>query len=252
VYLAGVVGMDEGGKLLTGALREKGMDLGGVVIDDERPTTLKTRIIAHHQQVVRIDKEKKDGLDGKLIDDILNYVKGIINDIDAILIEDYGKGIVTPRLLKEVLRLAKRHKKAVTIDPKEEHFRYYKGVTAITPNHHEAAQAAGIKIKDGENLVDIGRTLLNKLRCEAVLMTLGDKGMQLFEKKGRITHIPTVAQDVFDVSGAGDTVIASFTLALAAGAGMVEAAYISNFAAGIVVGEVGISVVTKEKLLSRI
>ena len=251
-YLAGVVGMDERGKILTEELEKKGMDVGGIVIDGERPTTLKTRVIAHHQQVVRIDKEKMDGLDSGLIDRIIDYVKEIINDIDAILIEDYGKGVITPRLLQEVLRLAKRHKKIVTVDPKEEHFHYYKGVTAITPNHHEAAKATGVKVKDRESLVSIGKVLLNKLRCEAVLVTLGENGMQLFEKNGRITYIPTVAQDVFDVSGAGDTVVGSFALALAAGARMVDAAHISNFSAGIVVGKVGIAVVTQEELLSRL
>jgi len=251
-YLAGVVGMDERGRILTEGLRKKGMDVGGIVIDGERPTTLKTRVIAHHQQVVRIDKEKMDTLSGGLIDQIIDYVKEIINDIDAIIIEDYGKGIITPRLLQEVLRLAKRHKKIVTVDPKEEHFHYYKGVTAITPNHHEAAQTAGVKLKHSDNLIKTGKALLNRLKCEAVLVTLGENGMQLFEKQGRITHIPTVAQDVFDVSGAGDTVIGAFTLALAAGAGMVDAALISNFAAGIVVGKVGIAVATQEELLSRV
>lgn len=252
VYLAGVVGNDERGRILTGELKNKGMDVEGIVIDGERPTTLKTRVIAHHQQVVRIDKEKMGGLDSGLIDRIIDYVKEVINKVDAIIIEDYGKGVITPRLLQDVLRLAKRHKKIITVDPKEEHFHYYKGVTAITPNHHEAAQAAGIKAKDGESIVRIGKALLGKLKCEAVLVTLGENGMQLFEKKGRITHIPTVAQDVFDVSGAGDTVIGTFTLSLAAGSPMIDAARISNFASGIVVGKVGIAVVTQEELLERI
>jgi len=251
-YLAGVVGTDERGRILTEELEKKGMDVAGIVIDGERPTTLKTRVIAHHQQVVRIDKEKMDGLSMGLIDQIIDYVKERINDIDAILIEDYGKGVITPRLLQEVLALAKRHKKIVTVDPKEEHFYYYKGVTAITPNHHEAAQATGVKVKDGESLLKIGKALLSKLKCEAALVTLGEDGMQLFEKAGRVTYIPTMAQDVFDVSGAGDTVIGSFTLALAAGARMVDAAHISNFSAGIVVGKVGIGVVTQEELLARL
>ncbi|NQT75565.1 MAG: D-glycero-beta-D-manno-heptose-7-phosphate kinase [Candidatus Omnitrophica bacterium] len=252
VHLAGVVGTDERGRILTQELEKKGINVGGIVIDGERPTTLKTRVIAHHQQMVRIDKEKMDGLDSGLITQMIDYAKEIIDDIDAIIIEDYGKGVITPRLLKEILRLARRHKKIVIVDPKEEHFRYYKGVTAITPNHHEASKVTGIKVKDNDSLINIGNALLNKLKCEAVLMTLGENGMQLFEKKGRITHIPTVAQDVFDVSGAGDTVIGTFTLALAAGAGMIDAARISNFAAGAVVGKVGIAVVTQKELLSKI
>jgi len=248
VHMAGVVGIDERGHILKGELEKKGLNVAGIVLDGERPTTLKTRVIAHHQQVVRIDRENSGELSGGAVDQIIDYVKEVIDDIDAIIIEDYGKGVIAPRVLQDVLRLAKRHKKIVTVDPKEEHFHYYKGVTAITPNHHEAANAVGMKIKDESSLVKIGKALLNRLKCEAALMTLGENGMQLFEKSGRITCIPTVAQDVFDVSGAGDTVIGAFTLALAAGASMTEAAHISNFAAGIVVGKVGIAVVTQEEL----
>ncbi|MBU1887748.1 MAG: bifunctional hydroxymethylpyrimidine kinase/phosphomethylpyrimidine kinase, partial [Candidatus Omnitrophica bacterium] len=150
------------------------------------------------------------------------------------------------------LKLAKRHKKIVMVDPKEEHFNYYKGVTSITPNHHEASRATGIKVKDDKSLIRIGKALLKKLKSESVLVTLGEDGMQLFERSGKITHIPTVAQDVFDVSGAGDTVISTFTLAFTAGASMIEAARISNFAAGIVVGKVGIATVTQKELLARV
>ena len=250
--LAGAVGGDERGRMLTEILKEKGIDVDGIVTDENRPTTLKTRVIAHHQQVVRIDKEKTDALGTDSITGIIDYVNAKIKDIDAIIIEDYGKGVITPSLLKEVLRLARNHRKIVTVDPKEDHFHFYKGVTAITPNHHEAAQAAGIKIKDKASLEKIGKVLLNKLRCKAVLVTLGENGMQVFERGGDVTHIPTVAQDVFDVSGAGDTVIAVFTSALAGGAKIIDAAHISNFAAGIVVGKVGIAVVTQEELLERI
>ncbi len=251
VHLAGVVGMDERGRILTDELRDKGIDVSGIIIDEERPTTLKTRVIAHKQQVVRIDKEKMHGINRGPIDEIIDYVKMIINEIDAIIIEDYGKGVVTPHLLEGVLKLAKKHKKIVNVDPKEEHFHYYKNVTTITPNHHEAHQAIGLKIKE-DSLNKVGKILLNKLKCEAVLVTLGEDGMQLFEKKGTVTHIPTVAQEVYDVSGAGDTVISVFTLALSSNASMLDAAYISNIAAGIAVGKVGISVLTQKELLARI
>ncbi|MFH1854401.1 MAG: D-glycero-beta-D-manno-heptose-7-phosphate kinase [Candidatus Omnitrophota bacterium] len=251
-YIAGVVGMDERGKILKNLLQEKGVDIGGVVVDSDRPTILKTRVIAHHQQVVRIDKEKMDNLSQEFIDQIIAYAKTLISDIDAIIIEDYGKGVVTPGLLRGILKLARRHKKIVMVDPKEEHFNYYKGVTSITPNHHEAAKAVGIKISDDKSLLKIGMALLKKLKSESVLVTLGENGMRLFERSGKITHIPTVAQDVFDVSGAGDTVISTFTLALASGASMIDAARISNFAAGVVVGKVGIATVTQKELLARI
>ena len=252
VYIAGVAGSDERAGILKQGLIEKGINVDGVITDDSRPTTLKTRVVAHHQQVVRIDREKIEGISVEILDKIAAYVKDIIDEMDAIIIEDYGKGVISAKLLKEILRVAKKKKKIITVDPKEEHFSYYKGVTAITPNHHEASQAAGIKVKDKESILKIGKALLKKLNCESVLVTLGENGMQLFEKKGSVTHIPTVAQEVFDVSGAGDTVISVFTLALALGIEMRDAAYISNIAAGIVVGKVGIAVITQEELLARI
>jgi len=252
VYMAGVVGNDERAGILKEGLRGKGVNIDGVVTDDSRPTTLKTRVVAHHQQVVRIDREKVEQVSSDVLDKIIAYVRDIIDDMDAIIIEDYGKGVISARLLKEILAAAKKKKKIITVDPKEEHFLYYKGVTAITPNHHEAAQAAGIKAGDKDSVLKIGKTLLKKLDCQGVLITLGENGMQLFEKTGAITHIPTVAQEVFDVSGAGDTVISVFTLALALGMNMKDAAYISNIAAGIVVGKVGIAVITQEELLARI
>ena len=252
VYLAGVIGNDERGRILKEQLKEKGMKTEGLFSDDTRPTTLKTRVIAHHQQVVRIDKEEMNELKRSLIDKIIGYTKQIIDEIDGIIIEDYGKGVITPRLLREVLKVAKAHKKIVTVDPKEEHFSYYKGVTSITPNHLEASKFTGIKFKDDRTLLRIGKALMVKLGCESVLITLGENGMQLFEKGDKITYIPTVAQDVFDVSGAGDTVIGIFTLALASGAKKIAAARLANIAAGIVVGKVGIGVVTQEEILSGI
>ncbi len=251
-YIAGVAGNDDMAGILKKGLTEKGINTDGLVTDDTRPTTLKTRVVAHHQQVVRIDREKIEGISAGTLDTIINYVKSVIGEMDAIIIEDYGKGVISAKLLKEVLSVAKKKKKIITVDPKEEHFSYYKGVTAITPNHHEAAQAAGIKARDNKSILKIGKTLLKKLDCEGVLMTLGENGMQLFQKNGATTHIPTVAQEVFDVSGAGDTVISVFTLALALGADMKDAAYVSNIAAGIVVGKVGIAVITQEELLARI
>ena len=251
VYIAGVVGNDERAGMLKEALREKGINTDGVITDDSRPTTLKTRVVAHHQQVVRIDREKIEAISSDILDKIIFYIKGMIGEMDAIVIEDYGKGVISAKLLKEILAIAKKKKKIITVEPKEEHFSYYKGVTAITPNHHEAARAVGINIKDNESILKIGIALLKKLNCEGVLVTLGENGMRLFQKNGAITHIPTVAQEVFDVSGAGDTVISVFTLALGLGVNMKDAAYISNIAAGIVVGKVGIAVITQEELMER-
>jgi len=252
VHIAGVVGDDERSERLLELLSVKGISTEGVIADSTRPTTLKTRIIAGHQQVVRVDREKIEHLSGKVLNDIIDYVKKIIPQVDAVIIEDYGKGVITPFLLKPIVKLARSYKKIVTVDPKEEHLAFYKGATSITPNNHEASTAAGIKIKDEKTLKMAGEKLLKRFKLESILITLGENGMCLFQKNGSITHIPTAAQEVFDVSGAGDTVIATFTLAMASGASMIDAAMISNIAAGIVVGKVGVAVTKQEELIERI
>lgn len=252
VDMVGIVGDDENGAILKSELEMKGIGTAGIQIDSSRPTILKTRVVAQHQQVVRIDKERADHISGHFIDGVISYVETIIGDIDAIIIEDYGKGTITPALLKKIVPLGKRHKKIIAVDPKEEHFGYYKGVSVITPNNHEAARAVGFQIKDEASLLRAGKRLLTKIGCGIALITLGENGMAVFQKKGRTKQIPTVAQEVFDVSGAGDTVIAVYTLALASGVDPVKSAYIANCAAGIVVGKVGIAVVTAEELLKRI
>jgi len=246
--LCGVVGEDMYAEALVGALRDRNVDTDAILADAERPTTVKTRIVAQHQQVVRVDWEKTHPLANAGAQRLLKAMALKIRDVDAVVVEDYGKGVVTPFLLKRVINLAKRHKKIITVDPKVEHFGYYKGVTALTPNEKEAAAGAGIRIMRDADVDRVGRALLKKTGAEGVLVTLGEKGMKLFKGK-RITHIPTFAQEVFDVSGAGDTVIAVFTLALASKVRMEEAATIANVAAGIVVGKVGVAVVTPEEIL---
>ncbi|NQT47171.1 MAG: D-glycero-beta-D-manno-heptose-7-phosphate kinase [Candidatus Omnitrophica bacterium] len=252
VYVAGAVGRDERGKLLKGILRKKRINTSGIVTDTNRPTTLKTRIIAQNQQVVRVDREKIDDLSPDSLRRIIKFVRKIIKKIDVVLIEDYGKGVIVPGLITEVIDIARRNKKLITVDPKTDHINLYKKVTAITPNKQEASLAAGVKLGDGKELGTIGRRLLKRLGCNMVLITLGEDGMVLFEKGKRATHIPTIAQEVFDVSGAGDTVVSAFTIALGAGASPLEAAHIANCAAGIVVGKVGTAMVNRTELIRRI
>lgn len=251
-YVAGVIGNDEHGAILKGELEQKGVNTSGVYVDEARPTTLKTRVVAHHQQVVRIDKEKVDHLSEKLISKIIQYTEKIIEDIDAVIIEDYGKGVITSKLLKKIVPLARSHNKIISVDPKEEHFEYYKGVSVITPNNYEAQKAVGFEIKDKRSLEKAGKAILEKIRCKIALITLGENGMAVFQRRRPMKQIPTVTQEVFDVSGAGDTVIAAYTLALASGADPIQAAHIANCAAGIVVGKVGIAVVTPNELIERI
>lgn len=248
VYPCGIVGRDLTGRVLVRTMRREGIDTDGVIYDSTRPTSIKTRIIAHSQQVVRFDREKSSEISKKDCDKLIHYVEDRINAVNVIVIEDYGKGVVQPYLLKNVLKIAKKFKTPVLVDPKEKHFSYYAGVTAITPNRVEAFN--GVESLGGRaaTIEDAGKFLLRKLKCEAVLITLGEDGMALFEKGGAITRIPTTAREVFDVSGAGDTVVAVLALALASKATMKEAALISNLAAGIVVGKLGTATVSVEEL----
>ncbi len=252
VSIVGVVGDDARGEILQAQLRKRGVNCEGIFTDATRPTTQKTRVIAHHQQVVRIDREVVRPVPEHTLNDIIDFIQERIDGSDALVIEDYGKGVVVPRLVQAIVKAAKKGKKIITVDPKEEHFSYYRGVTTLTPNHHEARSAVGFAIKDDVSLQKAGKKLLEKLNSQTALITLGENGMALFEKGKKMVKIDTVAQDVFDVSGAGDTVISAFTLALASGASFVEAAHISNCAAGIVVGKVGVAVTTPDELLAKI
>ncbi|MFH1460245.1 MAG: D-glycero-beta-D-manno-heptose-7-phosphate kinase [Candidatus Omnitrophota bacterium] len=249
--IIGVIGNDHWGKILK-ALIKRSADTKGIVTDRERQTSLKTRIVARHQQVVRVDREEIKEINKKISQKIINFIKNNLNNINAIIIEDYGKGVINPFLLEQILKAVKRKNFIITVDPKEEHFSYYHGVTCITPNQHEAEKATGINIIDEKSLEMAGRKLLKKIKACAVLITRGEQGMSLFIRGKKTIYIPTQAQEVFDVSGAGDTVIGAFTLALASGATFEEAAHISNYAAGVVVGKVGVGTCTPAELLTRI
>jgi D-beta-D-heptose 7-phosphate kinase/D-beta-D-heptose 1-phosphate adenosyltransferase len=267
VSLVGVVGKDRNAQILLGELSKRKISSQGVCFEPPRHTTLKTRIIAGHQQVVRLDWEHTDPLSQKLNQKIIKFIEKNIEKFSAIVIEDYGKGVISAPLIEVLIGICQRHKKIIAVDPKEEHFPLYRRVTTITPNRKELENAIrNLKIKDTTNrfrlsndhllsdkdIILAGREVLKYLQLDSLLVTLGEQGMQLFEQSGRSTHIPTVSQEVFDVSGAGDTVIAGFTLALSCGATKLEAAYIANFAAGIVVGKIGTAVTTRKELLERI
>ena len=248
VLVCGVVGRDEMGKKLVHELRLKGISSDGVIVEDGRPTSVKTRVIAHSQQVVRFDREKKDKVHMDTVKTIMDYVSEKINSFDSIIISDYAKGVISEELVEEVIALAKKKDKPVAVDPKVSHFDFYKYATIVTPNNDEASKASGIEIENEAGLLRAGEVLLNKLGSDAVLITRGEHGMSLFENNGEITHIPTVAKEVYDVSGAGDTVIGTVALSMASGASLKEAAVISNFAAGIVVGKIGTATVTPKEL----
>ena len=267
VTLLGVAGDDANAKILLNELKKRKIDTGSIFIEKNRHTTVKTRILAGHQQVVRVDWEHRHDLTKELNLRILKFIEKNIHSFDAIIIEDYGKGVINVALLQKLISLGNAHKKIITVDPKEENFQYYRAVTSITPNRKELENAVrNLKVQDTANRFKINtdklftdkdidkaaREILEYLNLDSILVTLGEQGMKLLENNGRLTHIPTQAQEVFDVSGAGDTVISAFTLALCAGSTKLEAAHIANFAAGIVVGKLGTAVIDSKELLARI
>lgn len=267
VSLAGVVGTDHNRDVMLSGLRKKNIDIKAVFTETGRHTTLKTRIFARNQQVVRVDWEHVDRIKRATQTKLINFVVENIKNFDAVIVEDYGKGVIDVILLNNIIPEVRRKNKIITVDPKEDNFEQYYKVTAITPNRKETENAVRyLKIRDKENKFKIykdglithndirkaGYAILEHLDLECLLITLGEQGMWIFEKNGQDKHIPTVTQEIFDVSGAGDTVIATFTLALACGAKKLEAAHLANFAAGIVVAKVGTAVTTRKELLERI
>ncbi|MBF0608783.1 MAG: D-glycero-beta-D-manno-heptose-7-phosphate kinase [Magnetococcales bacterium] len=254
--IVGVIGGDHQGRIISGLLRDKGIEDAGVFCD-ARPTTIKTRVIAHHQQVVRFDREDARHIDGNMLKGIGDFIGEVIGDYDGVIVSDYKKGVISPRLIQTILGYTSPTGKFVCVDPKVGHFHYYRGVSLITPNLKEAQEGSGIAIKDDRSLQRAGTTLLKNLHTpgatwsdkeHAILITRGEEGMSLFLADGTTHHLPTVAKKVFDVTGAGDTVIAAFTLAFVSGASMVQAAILSNHAAGIVVGMVGTATTSVEEI----
>jgi len=246
--ICGVIGADESGRLLMKELGSKRSGRGGVVIDHGRPTTRKSRVIAHNQQIVRYDIEGRHELSVALRRRILRYVESRLRELSCIVISDYAKGVVSASLMSDIIRLAALRKVPVVVDPKVEHFGYYRGVTVITPNHLEATQASGLHGNDDQTINEAGAMIRRRLGCGSVLITRGEKGMSLYEDDGVSWHLPTQARQVYDVTGAGDTVIGTLALALSTGASMKDSAILANHAAGIVVGMVGTATVSPEQL----
>ncbi len=248
----GVIGYDTNGSVFTSLLEENRIDQSGILIDDERPTTTKTRVIADSQHIVRIDKEQKNYINNKLQKKILEFIKGIIKELDGIILQDYNKGVMTPDLIKGIISLANKNNILITVDPKFNNFFLYKNVTVFKPNRKEAEDVLGIKIKRDEDISKAGKLLMNKLKASNVLLTLGEGGVAVFQKNAREKRLPTKARKVADVSGAGDTVISTLTMALAAGADILEASYLANYAGGLVCEEVGIVPIEIDKLFNEV
>jgi D-beta-D-heptose 7-phosphate kinase/D-beta-D-heptose 1-phosphate adenosyltransferase len=256
VSVLGVLGDDSAGEQLRDSLDQQGVDTGGLIVDPNRPTTLKTRIVAHNQQVVRFDRERKDPVSPMIERKLLENFGSHLENVAAVVFEDYAKGVLTQKLLNSMQRLARTRRKLTAADPNSRRPLRYSGLTAVTPNRSEAFAAAGVptvepmdEVLRDEALMRVGQMLLRIWKPRNLLITLGEHGMCLFRPGKKPHHIPTVAQEVFDVSGAGDTVIATLVLALASGANPVEAAEISNHSAGVVVGKIGTATCSPDELV---
>ncbi len=248
VSLLGVTGDDEHGRRLVRILEKAGIDTSGIIRDPARSTIVKTRVIAKHQQVVRVDRERLSA--GSVSPQIIERVRAAAT-VDAVIISDYAKGFVTQEVADELIGRMPRFP-IVTVDPSPLNPIDWSGATAIKPNRAEALRAANVLDGDADAIEQVGLQLLEKWSTQWILLTLGEEGMMLFERGRPPYHTPTRAREVFDVSGAGDTAIAAFTVALAAGATPEEAAEIANEASGIVVGKLGTAVVTRDELLARL
>lgn len=248
VIISGIKGSDPQGDILTGIFSGLGIPPGRILTDPGKGTIVKTRVIAHTQQIVRLDREDRSYISDSLKDDLIKAVREASPSIDAIILSDYAKGVITRELVEEIVGIARVRGVPVCVDPKERNFPFYKNVDLITPNTKELSFAAGIKIEtDGDILLAADR-IKSTLGCKTLLVTRGEHGMSLFDQDHEVVQIPTMARAVYDVTGAGDTVMACFTLALVSGASPKEAAIIANTAAGLVVAEVGAASVSWERL----
>jgi rfaE bifunctional protein kinase chain/domain len=248
----GVVGRDAAAERAEKLMQDAQIETNGLVRAD-RPTTLKTRIIAHHQQVVRADRESRQPFSSELNRDLARLFLGHLPKAAAVIVSDYDKGVVNRELMAAILPAAQTAGVPVYLDPKVHHAEYYRPITAITPNHREAELLTGMTIDSIAQLEEAGRRLLQRFECEYALVTRGEEGMSLFSSSQHDAshHLPTFAREVFDVTGAGDTVIATIALARAGGATMEESAVMANYAAGIVVGKVGTATVSPSELLAE-
>lgn len=251
--IVGVIGDDAAGERLRAEVYNVGAreEDASLIVDATRPSTVKTRIIAHNQLVVRTDRERRTPVAAPTEDRIIDALQHALQNADALVVSDYDKGAVTPRVLARILPLARERGVSVLVDPKLRNFDAYRPATLVTPNHYEALRLTGIEDDDtDEAMTQAARALQQRLECGAVLITRGERGMMLLEAGGEPVFVGTVAREVYDVTGAGDTVIATLAAALAAKASLIEAATLANHAAGIVVGKLGTATADGDEILA--
>ncbi len=252
VDLCGIIGDDRNGALVQEQVAAAGADTRGLIVDDARPTTIKTRIIAHNQQVVRLDREDSSPISSATRTRLLSHIRSRLDDLDAVIFSDYEKGVITAELLQDLLPALRHHKVVVAVDPKFTNFRHFRDVSVVVPNRKEASGFCRHEIISDEDALKAARYILEQLNSECVLVKLGELGMRLLERDGSTVAIQTAAEQVFDVTGAGDTVISTLVLARTAGATWEEAARIANIAAGIVIHFIGTTSVDAKLLRAAV
>ncbi|MBU2506025.1 MAG: bifunctional hydroxymethylpyrimidine kinase/phosphomethylpyrimidine kinase, partial [Bacteroidetes bacterium] len=248
----GVIGNDLSGKIFLELMDKQGIRKEGIIRDKSRPTTVKTRVIAGKHHIVRIDRESKKYIDNSIKKKIIHALSNRIDELDAVIIQDYNKGVLSEELISDIISICNSKKKIITVDPKFDNFFEYKDVTVFKPNRKETEDALKIKLDSPEKISFAGDELIKNLNSKYLLLTLGEEGIALFEKDKPIRKVATKARKVADVSGAGDTVISTLTIALTAGANIAEAAYLANFAGGLVCEEIGIVPIDVDKLFTRL
>ncbi|HVP39263.1 MAG TPA: D-glycero-beta-D-manno-heptose-7-phosphate kinase [Candidatus Saccharimonadales bacterium] len=251
-HLVGAVGQDARAAELGAALARVGVDPSGLLGRPGVPTTLKTRIVAHQQQVLRLDQEKRLDLEPAEAAQLIETARALLDRVQGVVVSDYGKGVVTAQVLEALLPEMRSRGLPVCVDPKERHVSLYRGVSTLTPNTSEAGEVVGTRVRDEDSLLRVGWAIQRLTEARSVLITRGKDGMALFEPPATVTHLPAVAREVYDVTGAGDTVVAMFGLTLCAGGSFLEAAVVANHAAAQVIREVGTAVPTPDELVASL
>ena len=250
-FMVGIAGNDEAKEILLNELNKKGIRTDGILMDNDKPTTQKIRILGRGQQLLRVDYENRQHVHNDIEKAMIDFLEKNIKDADIVIISDYAKGVITPRLSGRLVQMAAKMKKQVIVDPKPKHSSLYLNVTLVTPNSAEASEMSGIEDGSDDSVLEMGAKILKMLKTN-VLITRGEKGMSLFQKDGNIKHIPAKAKEVYSLIGAGDTVVAVIALALASEATLEEAAMIANIAAGIKVGKIGTASVSIDEIKKEI
>lgn len=252
VEAVGIIGNEDNGRTLLNLLKERNVNTSGIIISDDRPTTVRTRIIGNNSHIARLEKENRKKIGTEISDQIFGYISNKIKSYDAILISDYDNGLITPYLSKKLILLANSNKIPIIVNSKTENLIQYKKVSAIISDHNKVSNVVGIKPINETSIRNIGQWMLTRLDCGGIIIMRGEKGMSVFSRDGAFKHLPAISKDVKDITGVEDAIVSVVTLAVANGSNMLDAANIANAAAAIVLNKTGNYTPSKEEILELI